>query len=108
MPTPRDVNVPMTQVFGHVLRLDDPLLGDNPKVAAIKAEQSAASIKHIINDALAKFFFPVKPEPDPNASPLETESVPVQKTNTGEADVLVSLFKMIVETLFRKRSTKEV
>jgi hypothetical protein len=36
------------------------------------------------------------------------ESVPVQKTNTGEADVLVSLFKMIVETLFRKRSTKEV
>jgi hypothetical protein len=106
MPTPVDVNVPMTQVFGHVLRLDDPLLGDNPKVQAIKSEQSNAKLKQIINDALAKFFF-AKPESDSEAAPV-LESVPVQKTNTGEADVLVSLFKMIVETLFRKRSTKEV
>ena len=107
MPTPTDVNVPMSQVFGHVLRLDDPLLGDNPKVQAIKSGQSSANLKQIINDALAKFFFP-KPESDPDASPLETESVP-QKTNPGDGtDVLVSLFKMIVETLFRKRSTKEV
>jgi hypothetical protein len=107
MPTPVDVNSPMTQVFGHVLRLDDPLLGDNPKVAAIKAEQSAASIKQVINDALAKFFFPAKPEPDPNASPLETEST-TKTESSDQSALLVSLFKMIVETLFRKRSTKEV
>ena len=92
MPTPVDVNVPMTQVHGHVLRLDDPLLGDNPKVLAIRAAQAA------------KFFS--QPEPVEEESPVESKSVPVQKTDSGDTALLISLFKMVIEWLCRKY-TKE-
>ena len=93
MPTPRDVNVPgMEQVRGHRIPIDSPLLGDNPKVLAMRAE---LAMKH---------FFP--PQPDkPDASPLESESVPT-KAATSDTASLVALLKMVFEWLCM-RYTKE-
>jgi hypothetical protein len=105
MPTPVDVNVPMTQVYGHVLRVDDPLLGDNPKAAAIRAAHSGTDLKQIINDALEKFFFP-KVKTDSEAdfeSPESPDSPePEAEPKTDESALLVSLFKMIVDALCSK------
>jgi hypothetical protein len=73
MSTPTDVNVPgMRQVYGHVLRADDPLLGDNPKVAALLA---------------SKFFTGEKPES--------------KMIDQDKLSFLMAIFKMVIEALFK-------
>ena len=87
--SPIDVNVSdMRQVYGRRLRIDDPLLGDNPKVAAIK--------KQNVYDAIEKFFSGKEDDPDESA---KTSDKPMSESHA----LLVSLFKIIMETLFRKR-----
>jgi hypothetical protein len=106
---PHDVNSSqMRAVYGNRLRLDDPLLGDNPKVIALRQEQADTSIKTLIDEAIKKFFFP-EPEPtETDESDLEPETKPeivppVKKPETNSStDVLVSIFKMLIETLSRK------
>ena len=106
MDSPRDVNSSeMRSVYGNRLSIDNPLLGDNPKVAALRKEQSDKSMKVLIDEALKKFFFP-EPAFDPEPAP---EIEPPKKKPNSDAGVsmLVSLFKMLVETVFNNKVPKE-
>src|ERR1017187_6013760 len=117
MESPHDVNSPqMRAVYGNRLRLDDPLLGDNPKVAALRKDQSDSSIKVIINEALKKFFFP-EPDKDDAESNLDTEVEPqpvpeVPKAPEAPApsaqpdaklSALMAMFKMLLDTVFKDK-----
>jgi hypothetical protein len=110
MESPHDVNSSqMRAVYGNRIRLDDPILGDNPKVAALRKEQSDMSIKTLIDEALKKFFFP-EPTPDPESdtdTDLETETEPepiVKKPTTDDRiPTLVSLFKILFDTVFNSK-----
>ena len=111
MESPHDVNSSqMRAVYGNRIRLDDPILGDNPKVAALRKEQSDSSIKNIIDEALKKFFFPepaAEPETESDEDDLEPDTKPTPipepvKPDTN-ASLLMSLFKMLLDTVFSNK-----
>ena len=112
--SPHDVNSSqMRAVYGNRIRLDDPILGDNPKVAALRAEHSDSNIKALIDEALKKFFFPdfdhEEDEEHEHEEPAAPET-PIEPKAEPDADdkmpVLISLFKMLLDTVFSHKQVK--
>lgn len=110
MEAPHDVNSSqMRAVYGNRIRLDDPLLGDNPKVAALRKERDDTNLKGLIDEALRKFFFPEPAsEPEPEAgheSEVEEleEIEEISQKSDEKLSTLVSMFKMLLDTVFRSK-----
>lgn len=93
MDTPHDVNSPqMRQVFGNRIPIDDPILGDNPKVVALRAARKLS--KSDLNDALSGFF--PKPSETPDSEQTDSQTIP---TKPNERTSIIALFKMLLEYL---------